>query len=199
MRGVLTQIRNWAGAPVIGLLTACPFIALGAEPTPPAVVQPVTLSTTDISDIREPDSLMSWKIQKFQYVDGTALVTVAGVQFEESLGLSVVVLDPPPTELLQPTTQLDISKSSEKRLPGEPPRAEIQVKNLLVELNELALPASTTLASVPECERGARRAVVFLRSAQTARIYALDSGRAARLTRYGRAACLRWDGIPEKL
>ncbi len=226
MRGVLTQPGKGLARAVLGLLGLSPLLCLAAEPAAQLATATVPLASAETSSVRQPDALMTWKIQKLHYTDGAAIVTVAGVQFEEALGLSVVVIDPPPAELAQrlsapaksaesqsttgsgqpslpatqaPQTLFDISNSSEKRLPGEPPRAEIQIKNLLVDLNELTKPDSANRSFVPECERGARRAVVFVRPAQTARIFELGSARAIELSQYGRAACLRWDGIPEKI
>ncbi|MBM3381580.1 MAG: hypothetical protein FJY29_03970 [Betaproteobacteria bacterium] len=200
MRGVLTQTRKLRGAALLSLLAAFPWVALAAEPTPQPVVLDVPLSSSEIGSVREEDSLMTWKIQKFLYNDGTILATVAGIQFEEALGLSVVVIDPPPAEVAEklPSTTLDITGGAEKKLPGESPRAEIQIRNLLVELSDLARPESETRAALPTCERGGRRAVVFVRPAQTARTFGIDTPRATELSKYGRAACLRWNGIPEK-
>lgn len=45
---------------------------------------------------------MTWKIQKVIYADGLTILALAGLQFEEALGLSVVLLDPPPQLSLRP-------------------------------------------------------------------------------------------------
>lgn len=167
---------------------------------------------------------MTWKIQKVVYADGLTILALAGLQFEEALGLSVALIDPPPSTLLANETvpelktsstsvqrnesnsekvgnmiRSDIAGLSEKRLPGEPARAEIQIKNVLFDLDDLRQKDSQALATVPECDRGRRRAIVFIRPHQTARTFNLDFKRAVKLSQYGRAACVRWDGFPPEV
>lgn len=166
------------------------------NPVPTAqAVAPVPLLSSFIESRREGDSRMTWKIQKVVYADGFTILALAGLQFEEALGLSVVLLDPPPPTQLATETVPKL----EKRLPGEPARAEIQIKNMLFDLNDLNQKDSQALATVPDCDRGRRRAIVFIRPEQTARTFNLDFKRASELSQYGRAACLRWDGFPPEV
>lgn len=159
--------------------------------TQPAPAQAASLTKLELLpirsefiNVRENDSLMTWKIQKFHYIDGTSVSTVAGIQFEEALGLSVMVLDPPGAAV------------EEKRPPGENAQAEIQVKNLLVDLKLLSEKDPAALGALPACDHGSRRAVVFIRANQTARTFGLSAAKAATLTQYGRAACLSWNSLP---
>lgn|GEM_PF-657186 len=227
MRRVLTHPPSWLWQSALSALLCSAGVAWASADNPKANEQgigPVPLLSIAIESRREGDSRMTWKIQKVVYADGLTILALAGLQFEEALGLSVVLIDPPPVALFgnesvpesktTPTSiqrnetdaqkvgnisRSDIAGISEKRLPGEPARAEIQIKNVLFDLNDLNQKDSQALATVPDCDRGRRRAIVFIRPKQTARTFNLDFKRASELSQYGRAACLRWDGFPPEV
>lgn len=189
----------------------------------PAAVQTVTLQEQSFEDRREEDSRLTWKLQKLVYTDGTTVLTLAGLQFEEALGLSVVVVDPPPAALLnrpvsssseQPAkdntglTQSnevragrmlsDIPSMDDSRLPAEAARADLQLRNLLIPLADLKNKGSTVADILPACAQGQRRAVAFIRAHQLARVLEISEERAETLSTWGRAACVKWNGFPEQ-
>lgn len=191
-------------------------------PSPVANTQ-VKIKLRSFEQRRAPDGTMSWIIQKTLYEDGTQVLTPAGVQFEEALGLSVLILDdvlptiqrfdvpvePKATVAaennaveVQPATQASASQTFEDN-PETPPEAasnmkpefRIHLRSLLVDLADLRS-NDLTRTLVPRCENGRRRAVVFLRAAQLGRQMALESDEAQRWSKFGRAACVQWNYMP---
>jgi hypothetical protein len=186
-------------------------------------VQTVALREQTFEDRRDDDSRLTWKLQRFVYTDGTTVLTLAGLQFEEALGLSVVVVDPPPaallsrpmsvtseppakdnTELTQtseaPTGRMlsDIPSMDDSRLPAEAARADLQLRNLLIPLADLKKKDSTGVEVLPACAQGQRRAVAFIRAHQLARMLEISNERAEMLSTWGRAACVKWNGFPKQ-
>lgn len=215
-----TLSRQRRVATVLLLLGQNPIAAASSIPPKNAPTEPPALQITEANfEIRrEGGSRLTWTLQRLLLANGNSILTLAGLQFEEALGLSILVLDPPPMELfstqghavegelkalesnqLKPSKfREDIPSSNEKRLPGEPARADIQLKNIVVDLKDLLSLAGQTpgLKELPACDKGRRRAVAFIRPGQMARQLDLDIFRATELSRYGRAACVRWDDFP---
>ncbi len=183
----------------------------------------VKIKARNFEQRRATDGTMTWIIQKTLYEDGTQVLTPAGVQFEDALGLSVLILDdvlprsqrvdvpvePQATAaaenkaiVAQPAAQASTSQTFEDN-PETPPEStsnmkpefRIQLRSLLVDVTDLR---SNDLARtlVPRCENGRRRAVVFLRAAQLGRQMEIESEEAQRWSKFGRAACVQWNYMP---
>lgn len=192
------------------------------SPSAAAATQ-VKIKVRNFEQRRAADGSMTWIIQKTLYEDGTQVVTPAGVQFEDALGLSILILDdvlprsqrvdvpvePQATAaaenkaiVAQPAAQGSASQTFEDN-PVTPPEStsnmkpefRIQLRSLLVDITDLrGNDLARTL--VPRCENGRRRAVVFLRAAQLGRQMELETEEAQRWSKFGRAACVIWNYMP---
>jgi len=187
---------------LLPLFLALPKVSSAADTTmgiatgnPPSNVR---IKERTFEQRREPDSRLTWVVQKTTFEDGLTVVTLAGAQFSDALGLALILVDdvtPQPLSERTRQTLEDIPPNGEKRLPGEAARIDLQLRNVLLDLKELKS-GSVGLQSVPQCEQGRRRGVLFLRANQTGRVLELSPEQADTLTRWGRAACVRWDGFP---
>lgn len=123
---------------------------------------------------RSEGSLMTWIVQKTTYEDNLVTLRLAGVQFEDAFGLSVVMLD-------------ELASFDEG--------AELRLK-----LNGPWIPMSDlkqnpkAQSSAPLCQNSEKRAIVFLRAAQLQRQLGISHANAGKWSRYGRAACVGWAG-----
>lgn len=153
---------------------------------------------------------MTWVVQKTIYEDDSAVTTLAGVQFEEAFGLSVVLIDDvapkdsaaplsrPQSPAPTPSKKLeDVTSLNDNLVTDEPAQLQLQMRSLLVDLNDLRNSAATR-ATVPSCENGRRRAVVFLRPEQLKRQLMLNPEDSTLWSRFGRAACVRWNKFPSE-
>jgi hypothetical protein len=228
VKRVLTPFRKTIGISsslLLGLaFQNLAFAQLPAQPAPQnlAPVRSVPVREQSFENRREDASRLTWKLHKIVYADGVSVLTLAGLQFEEALGLSVVVVDPPPLELFSPisfnapaepsNTQVGLSAPSattvpptindipsdfDARLAGEAARADLQIRNLLVPLDELKNKDSLISKNLPACAQGQRRAVAFIRAHQVARSLEVSRERAETLSKFGRAACVKWNGFPD--
>jgi len=197
----------------------------GQPSVPAPVQQTLKIVSRDFESRRANDSTMTWVVQRTSYEDGLTVLTLAGVQFEEALGLTVAIVDDvvPQSRLVKRQTAaasepvsgdksapiaqsaapvvIDISKTSSD-MPAlsnlEPHKVMLTVRNQLIPLDELSQQPSLR-HSLPFCTSGARRAVVFLRPAQLQRQLQLTHQQAAEWSRYGLAACVQWTGFPDNV
>ncbi|NBX16962.1 MAG: hypothetical protein EBR09_06305 [Proteobacteria bacterium] len=180
-----------------------------------APVKMVKIESRSYERITPSGSQMTWIIQNTLYDDGTRVITPAGVQFENSFGLSVVVLDevspretPAPAEM----TQIKPAATQGGQLPSalledkpelpvatfsaEVPEFNLQLRSLLIDLKDLSS-EDPAKPAVPSCDKGRRRAVAFLRAEQLGRELQLEKSEAEKWSRYGRAACVQWNTLPQ--
>jgi hypothetical protein len=178
-----------------------------ALPEPPPATE-IKIKSRTFEKVRPAGGNMTWLLQKTVYTDGTRVVTPAGVQFEDSFGLSVLMLDDvspresepfpssPPQAGRESQPALLEDQSDAAPLTETAPELKIQLRSLLVDLNELKT-NETARAQVPRCEDGRRRAVAFLRPEKLAGELTLGKKEAEQWSRYGRAACVQWSTLPK--
>ncbi|MFZ9521217.1 MAG: hypothetical protein ACO3A4_12145 [Silvanigrellaceae bacterium] len=218
MKRVLTHFRRNRG--VTRLLPAL-FAMIGgvaqAEDSTtasnPSVDQVVKVRSQTFENRRFGQETMTWVVQKTEYEDGTTVLTLAGAQFEESFGLTVALLDeavPTKTEALlptgaseqasgqKPTVIEDGFKNPDNETSGSSPRLHVNLRSLLVDIVELKQKPALK-QTIPLCENGQRRAIVYLRAVQLGRQLELNTDDAQTLSRLARAACVRWEGVPSTI
>lgn len=155
---------------------------------------------------------MTWIVQKTDYDDGLRVLTLAGVQHEDAYGLSVVLLDDVTPQKHTTTTAATadsgkgesaafVSLSDNINGSGEnsgqvPAQLQVQIRSLLVNMADLRQRGEVK-ESVPACSGKNRRAVAFLRPAQLQRQLNLTAEESQQWSRFGRAACVRWNRLPE--
>lgn len=154
---------------------------------------------------------MTWIVQKTDYADGLRVLTLAGVQHEDSYGLSVILLDDVTPQKHTTTvvtadgvksesaafvTLTDNINGSDENSAHEPAQLQVQIRSLLVNMADLRQQGEVK-ESVPACSGKNRRAVAFLRPAQLQRQLKLTAEESQQWSRFGRAACVRWNRLPE--
>lgn len=214
VKRLLTHLQVYRPGWTLAGLVACCTSAGGwaAEPqaqdgkaTPPEVV--VKIKAREFENRRAKDATLTWVLQNTTYEDGLRVITLAGVQFEENFGLTAVLLDDVAPEK---TTRPQHTESQAQPVPprapmvdgaentsDEPPVIQVQLRSLVVNVNELRSQAATR-QSVPACDNDRRRAVVFIRPEQLRRQLEVSIEEAEKWTRFGRAACLRWESFPTR-
>lgn len=214
MKRLLTQFRVQRPGRTLAVLAASWISSSGWAAEPPSrddKTEPtevvVKIKAREFESRRSRDATLTWVVQNTTYEDGLKVVTLAGAQFEEHFGLTAVLLDDvaPQTTTRQPQTQpqgqtafprpplLDGLESTS----DEAPNIAVQLRSVLVDLNDLRTQAAARQA-VPACESDRRRAVLFIRPEQLRRQLDVTTQEAEKWTRYGRAACLRWESFPRK-
>ncbi|NDE77083.1 MAG: hypothetical protein EB039_13645 [Proteobacteria bacterium] len=206
-------MNTWATGllAVVGTLITGVALADGPEPSAnPAGEQLVKIRSQSFENRRFGDETMTWVVQKSLYEDGLTVLTLAGLQFEESFGLTVALLDDVvptnvetsaqkngenPAQLPTNKTIEDGFRNPDNEISGNPPRLQLKVRSLLVDVGELK-EKPILRQTVPLCENGQRRAIVYLRAAQLGRQLDLSASDAQKLSRLARAACVRWEGVP---
>ncbi|MEN9824277.1 MAG: hypothetical protein RI953_22 [Pseudomonadota bacterium] len=194
----------------VGLTVGVARASSSEATTGPAGEQLVKIRSQAFENRRFGDETMTWVVQKTIYEDGLTVMTLAGAQLEESFGLTVALVDEvmpanfevvtqskavEPALLQRNTTLEDGFKNPDNDISGTPPRLHLNLRSLLVDVGDLKEKPKLR-QTLPLCENGQRRAIVYLRSAQLSRQLELSASDAQKLSRLARAACVRWEGVP---
>lgn len=170
----------------------------------------------EYEDIAILNSKTVWVIEKFKFQNESLLLSLAAIRTEDPLGLSVLVLDPPPQELIYkalrsaliesriktPTEHLplkDVSNSASGKTDAPLPHALLHLKSTSIRLADIASAQDAVLQAVANCAPGMRRAVAFVHPMALEQSLGISADRAAEWSQYGRAACIEWNALPDSM
>lgn len=161
------------------------------------------------------ESKTLWLIESYKLQGKHMLLSLAAIQARDPLGLSVVVLDPPPNDILNEALKSltlaeqgmssqsidlpvkDIPDRNSKKNRFTTPRVRLQLRATAVNLADIATAQMEVVQQITGCGPNKRRAVAFIRPEAIEKHFNIGSDRAREWSQYGRAACVDWNTLPD--
>lgn len=199
----------------LGTIAFAPARSVASQSESPDLnASPVQTMTPEFMAVKNTESKTLWLIEKYNFQGKSLVLSLAGIQSEDPLGLSVLVLEPPPRDVFakafrianpseQKTTQentlplKDVPNPARGYSTPQVPRLTLHLRATAIKLSDLQAARKELLQQVGECGPIQRRAVAFIRPEAIVSRLKIPRERAVEWSSYGRAACVEWSDIPD--
>jgi hypothetical protein len=197
----------------------CSFLATNGSASPKEGQLASTAQANALETVLEPvvnaESKTLWLIENYSFQGKSLLLSLAGLQAQDPLGLSVVVLDPPPqTKINEAMSALktasqgqapaktglplkDVSNAAQGAGNPTSPKVTVHLRATTIKMADIEVAKKDLTQHMAPCGPTQRRAVAFIRSEDIVKHLNVTTERALEWSQYGRAACVEWNALPD--